>query len=264
MWAKIVPTDKAEKLCDSTPLTARVDNGVTFAGATDATVGEVEYWQGATKLDAAPVQPGVYTAKAVVTLKDGVTAYELKTTLTIRAGQVVVDGLHYEKAEEQLERAYLPIPLSEKNFNEPLYISLGKDFAAERAYVIPDAPLDLSGDKSMKTLDLAGFTVTGALNQAVIDNKGKLTICDSSEAKTGTLTADPASDPATPLIINEKGATLMIDGGTFLGAISNKQGTVVITSGKFLYEPDEDWLDDGHSCRRRASPLPARRGTFRR
>lgn len=266
--AEFGPKTVAKRLGSPEPLEAEFHGIEMFIGATDATVGEIEYYQGETKLDAAPIEPGQYVAKVVLTLADGETTYEFMTTLEIEAGAIIVDGQHYalEDVPKFVEKSIL------EGFREDMYILVGKDFTAERAYKIP-APLlstDFAG-MATKYFDLNGFSITGAVDAAFFENKGKLVLSDSSEGQTGRMVTNPESAEDVPLIINKAGtaagitvlthgAELTIESGIYLGMISNEVGEVieagglviedlsaklVIKGGKFLYRPEKEWLDAG-------------------
>ena len=275
VWAEFGPKTVASRLGSPEPLEAEFAGIEKFIGATDATVGEIEYYQGDTKLEAAPIAPGLYQAKVVLTLADGTTTYDFITSLEVVAGEVVVDGQHYEKAEEQLERKYATLItlLNPNDFNEDLYISVGKDFTAGRTYEIPGPTLKTEfPGMATKYFDLNGFSITGAVDAAFFENKGKLVLSDSSEGQTGRMMANPENTEDVPLIINRAGkatelldfiesygAELTIESGIYLGAISNEvgevveilgksidlSGKIVIKGGKFLYRPERAWLDKG-------------------
>ena len=223
--AEFGPKTVASRLANTEPLEAVFRGIETFVGATEATAGEIEYWQGGAKLDAAPIQPGVYTAKSTVTLKDGTTAYEFTTTLTVREGNVVVDGQHYDKPAEVLEAST----------KDELNIVVWKDFTAEKIYELPAS--------GTKVLDLAGKTVRQPEGEvALLTNLGALTIADSSvtpqETSKGVYRGRLYGD-----IVNK--GVLTITGGYIDGTVINDGGIISIEGGVFRVKPDESWLASG-------------------
>ena len=116
-------------------------------------------------------------------------------------------------------------------------ITVIKDFAI-------DEMVTVAAGKEL-TIDLNGKTITGtdntSKNFSIIDNRGNLTIKDSSAEKSGkiTLTATIDSDwnRYSAVIANNPGGKLTIDGGTLehLGGTDMAYGIDNLTNGKGTY-----------------------------
>ena len=227
--------------------------------------------EGEIAVNGIPVEIGEYIATATI---DEAVAPGVKATVRYRIepGAIVVDGKHYalEDVPNFVEKKIID------GFTKDMYISVGKNFAAKRAYTVPGPALAIDFDNlKTKYFDLNGFSITGAVNAAFFENEGKLVLSDSSEGQTGRLVANPENTMDVPLIINRAGkatkvfeadviesygAELTIESGIYLGMISNEvgevaeellsdpvdlSGKIVIKGGKFLYRPEDDWLDKG-------------------
>ena len=199
--------------------------------------------EGGAEIESAPVEPGRYAAFAVITA-DGSQGEEGSWTirvggLEILAGEAVMGGVHVKDAATYLERAT----------GDDMDISAGKSYTAAKAYVIPakHGLLNLQ-NCGTKTYDLAGFTVTAAVDQPLFENNGKLVLRDTSEAGTGTASVNQAS--AEDVLVRNTG-TLTIESGTYVGSIVNDGGTVSITGGKFSVKPDASFVAEGYDIVKR-------------
>ena len=212
--------------------------GVEDFYPTGASIGDIRYFAaGGGELASAPVEPGRYSAVAEVSLGENV--WQLKVDgLEILAGEASVNGVHVKDASEYLERAT----------GDAMQIAAGKSYTASKAYQTPAKYGILNLTCGVKTYDLAGFTVTAAVDQPFFENAGRLVITDSSEDATGAIAANQASAEDT-LIVNT--GTLTIEGGTFRGSIVNDGGTVTITGGKFSVKPEADFVGEGYDIVKR-------------
>ena len=236
------------------PATLECDEGIP-AGIINT---KIFYYTNNVPMTGVPTEIGEYEARFSVNQATAVKTYG------IEVGAIIVDGKHYsvDDAASQIEKGV---------FLTDMYISVGKDFNAPRAYKVPD----VTAVGPTKTFDLDGYTVTAAPGEPFFINSGKLVLCDTSIGHTGRMELYPSNgDGETPLIINRAGkavkvldadiiesygAELTIESGIYLGAISNEVGEtveilgesvdlsakIVISGGKFLYRPDDAWLDDG-------------------
>lgn len=219
-------------------------NGADSFAHTGAAIGEVRYeTEGGAELEGAPVEPGRYAAYAVITA-DGSQGEEGSWTiriggLEILAGEAVMDGIHVKDASEYLERAT----------GDAMDISAGKSYTAAKAYVIPakHGLLNLQ-NCGTKTYDLAGFTVTAAVDSPLFENNGTLVIRDTSESGEGTAAVNKAS--ADDVLVVNKGK-LTIESGTFVGSIVNEGGTVSLTGGRYSVKPDASFLSEGYDLIKR-------------
>ncbi len=230
---------------DGVPAEAILEGAEKFA-LTGATIGEVGYLDeaGAT-LESAPVEPGRYTAYAVVTEpvpEEGeAESWTLRLEgLEILAGEASMDGIHVKDAATYLERAT----------GDAMEISAGKSYTAAKTYITPERYGILNLQCGRKTYDLAGFTVTAVQDGPLFQNNGKLTIKDSSAGSTGKVSANPGSSDDT-VIVNT--GDLVIEGGTFTGTIRNEGGSVSISGGRFSVKPDESFIAEGYDIVRRGS-----------
>ena len=220
-------------------------NGEDEFALTDAAIGDVGYaMEGGAEIEGEPVEPGRYEAFAVITA-DGSQGESGSWTirvggLEILAGEASVNGVHVKDASEYLERAT----------GDTMLIAAGRSYTASKTYQTPAKYGILNLSCGVKTYDLAGFTVTAAVDRPLFENNGKLVIKDSSEDATGAIAANPESTDDT-LIVNT--GTLTIEGGTFRGTIVNDGGTVSITGGRFSVKPDPEFVADGYDLVRRGS-----------
>ena len=227
---------------DGKPAEALLNGADEFAH-TGCAIGEVRYeTESGAEIESAPVEPGRYAAFAVVTA-DGSQGEEGSWTIRvggieILAGEASVNGVHVKDASEYLERAT----------GDAMQIAAGKSYTAQKAYKTPARYGVLNLYCGVKTYDLAGFTVTAAVDQPFFENNGRLVITDTSEGAEGVVAANEASAEDT-IIVNT--GTLTIEGGTFRGSIVNDGGTVSITGGRFSVKPDASFIAEGYDLVRR-------------
>ncbi|MBO7306557.1 MAG: FimB/Mfa2 family fimbrial subunit [Alistipes sp.] len=137
--------------------------------------------------------------------------------------------------------------------NEQTHISLTGDIDIDKLLIAGTYSTRASDSKNIKIasgkvieLDLKGFTISGtdkntAGNFYLIDNRGTLTISDSSEAKTGAikLTAETERNwnASSVVVANNPGGLLVVDGGLIehLGGTSMAYGVDNLTNGKGTY-----------------------------
>ena len=223
---------------DGKPAEAILQGATEFAAYTGAAIGEVGYeTEDGVVLEGAPVEPGRYVAYAVITSdasQGEAGSWTLRIGgLEILAGEAVFDGVHAKDAATYLE----------KTTGDAMVISAGKSYTAAKAYVVP-ARYGLLNLQTCgtKTYDLAGFTVTAAVDSPLFENTGRLVIRDSSESGTGTASVNQAS--AEDVLIRNTG-TLTIESGTFVGSIVNEGGTVALTGGRYSVKPDASFVSEG-------------------
>ena len=223
---------------------AFLDGAAEFAKA-GGTAGEVAYFaKDGTRLDSAPVEIGEYSARCTVAFPsnggEGGSTAELKIEgLRILAGEAVMGGVHVPDAATYFEKAT----------GDAMDISAGRSYTAAKTYNIPAkyGSLDLL-NCGEKRYDLAGFEIEAPVDGPLFENGGRLTIRDSSERGTGSVSANKRS--GSDVIVVNKG-TLTIEGGTFYGSIVNDGGTVSISGGRFSAKPDASFVAEGFDLVRR-------------
>ena len=212
--------------------------GVDTFYPTGAVIGEIAYFEECgLELESAPVEPGRYYATVDVSIGEDSWTLVIEG-LEILAGEAVMDGVHVKDAVDYLERAT----------GDDMQIAAGKSYTAAKAYRTPARYGLLNLSCGVKTYDLAGFTVTAAVDQPLFENAGRLVIKDTSEDASGTAAANQASTEDI-LIVNT--GSLTIEGGTFRGTIVNDGGTVSITGGRFSSRPDASFVAEGFDIVRR-------------
>lgn len=214
------------RLCNGKALAAKATCDADFETITGAAIGEIVYRNAdGEALDSAPIQPGEWTASVTVTTAGG--DYTVKVAIVIRAGEIVVDGIHYEGVDTATQFAK----------NATISISLGKDFVANGTYVI----------KGEKTLDLNGFKIVSAENTTIFRNEGTFAIDDLSRSGGGAMEMNSTDSSSGYLVENE--GTLAIENGTFVGAFLNGEGegkTIQLLGGVYSVEPEKGWAPDGY------------------
>lgn len=157
----------------------------------------------------------------------------------------------YEKAratDEKVTEVHDSGALREAISNEATYIKLAEDIdltevseESEEVETYAAGDADLSIDYKL-TLDLAGYTLT--VNHLDIKDGGNLTLKDSGEDNSGTITS---SAPYTIKV--EQGGELTIDGGTYTNTNSdvsdrvvtiNNEGTLIVEDGVITSACTED------------------------
>jgi len=165
-----------------------------------------------------------YTVGEYGTLENMVwTTYTENTASTAVAE---VNGVQYESLQAAVDAA-----------TDGATVKVIDDFTLDSMVTIPNGVTI--------TLDLNGKTVTGTdtttKNFSLIDNRGTLTITDSSDAQTGKMTLTATTNSGwlrySAVIANNPGGKLTIESGTFehLGGTDMAYGIDNLTNGKGTY-----------------------------